>query len=160
LPSIKPPTIPKETTTARSENGKEQNEPITNLLQLGKSLNFFDKVANNTPGIMNTKKRSIIAPSPKKSAPVIIQNIDDSEKTVITEALMPDIKLKSKWKAILYVASRKYITKLYIINTGDSAGSSVCATKNRTNEIIKIQNSTIERTGADSNVLLPVMILA
>ena len=98
LPSIKPITIPKETTTDRRENGKEQNKPTTNFSHPGESLNFSCKAANNTNGVMRIRMRmDTSAPSLQKSPPVTPQKIKESKKTVITERFIPDIILKLNW---------------------------------------------------------------
>jgi hypothetical protein len=91
LPSIKPITIPKETTTDRKENGKEQNKPTTNFFHPGESLNFSCKAPINTNGVANIRMMTIKAPSPKTSPSVTVKKSNESMKTEITEAFMPDI---------------------------------------------------------------------
>ena len=96
FPSIKPITITKETTTARRESGKEQNKPITNFFHPNESLNFSCKAAINTNGVMKIRMRMVRpAPSLQKSPYVTVQKSNESTKTGITEAFIPDIIPKS-----------------------------------------------------------------
>ena len=97
LPSIKPITIAKETITEIKENGKEQNKPTTNFFHPGESLNLSCKKANNTNGVINIRMMTIKAPPPKTSPSTTVQISNESMKTEITEAFIPDIMLKLNW---------------------------------------------------------------